>query len=159
MLMRQILTAATYLSPLLYRQPHGIPPLGPGAVVIAHFVEAEQVGEGEPGVGGPLADPAIGDCLRLRTETVVLLVEFFELLGRTERVGIGIDGLGPGNALRARNVASAQAPLLRILRHVGLLAPELLRTPHVHQLTLLPEMGQHVFPERANSRIVPLLNS
>ena len=48
---------------LLHRQPHRIAPLGPRPVVVPHLVEAEQVGEREPGVRGALADPAVGDRL------------------------------------------------------------------------------------------------
>src|SRR6266498_2670744 len=46
---------------LLDRRPHRVAPLGPRAVVIAHVLEAEQIGQREPGVRGALADPAVGN--------------------------------------------------------------------------------------------------
>ena len=40
--------------------PDGVAPLGPGAVVVADVVVAEQVVEHEPGVARALADTAVG---------------------------------------------------------------------------------------------------
>src|SRR6478672_5020267 len=52
-------------SPLLYRQSDRIAPLGPRAIVIPYVVEAKQVGERRPGMGGALANAAVGDRVRV----------------------------------------------------------------------------------------------
>ena len=38
-----------------------VAPLGPGAVVVAHVLDTEQLGEHKPGVSRALPDPAVGD--------------------------------------------------------------------------------------------------
>ena len=43
-------------------------PFGPGAVVDADVVAAEQLGEDEPGGGRPAADGAVGDQLAVAVE-------------------------------------------------------------------------------------------
>ena len=43
-------------------------PFGPRAVVDADVIASEQVGEGEPGGGGPAADRAVGDQLAVAVE-------------------------------------------------------------------------------------------
>src|SRR6185312_11634546 len=116
----------------------------------------EQVGEREPGVRRPLADPAVGDGLCVGAKTVVLLIELAELARGPEGVRVGIDRLGPGDAFRSGNMPAAEAAFLGIFRHVGLFPPELLGAPDIYQLTLLLEMGQHVLPERPDPGVVPL---
>ena len=53
-------------SPAAIGHPHGVAPLGPRAVVVAHARHAEQMGQHEPGVAGPLADAAVDDRLVVR---------------------------------------------------------------------------------------------
>src|SRR6266446_814428 len=43
------------------RRADQVAPLGPGAVIVADLVEAEEVLENEPGVRTALADAAVGD--------------------------------------------------------------------------------------------------
>src|SRR3984957_4596854 len=42
-------------------RPRPAAPFGPRSVVDADVIASEQVGEGEPGGGGPAADRAVGD--------------------------------------------------------------------------------------------------
>src|SRR5690606_21159504 len=77
------------------RRPDGAAPLGPGAVVVAHVLEAEQVGEQEPGVRAPLPDPAVGDDLLVPPEPALLFVDRPQLRGRPEGVRLGVDGARP----------------------------------------------------------------
>ena len=62
---------------------HAVAPLGPGAVVIAHVLIAEQVGEHKPGVAGALADAAVGDDVVGRLQAALLGVDLPQLLAPT----------------------------------------------------------------------------
>ena len=53
-----------------------VAPLGPGAVVVADLVEAQQILEDEPGVRTALADAAVGDDFVFAGDAFGL-VEFF----------------------------------------------------------------------------------
>ncbi len=52
---------------------------------------------------------------------------------------------------------SPKRPLLRVVGHVGELAAVLLRAPHVDQRTPVLDLLEHIFPERADPLVVPLL--
>src|SRR2546430_12855755 len=82
---------------LLDRRLHEVPPFRPGAVVVLHVRESEEVLQDEPGVGGPLADPAIGDDLLVRRDTL-WLVESFQLFNRLE-CPVLVPGLRPRTVL------------------------------------------------------------
>src|SRR5436309_1184974 len=56
-----VIVRPSSLLALLHRYADQRAVLGPGAVVVLGVLVAEQLGQGEPGVGGPLTDPAVGD--------------------------------------------------------------------------------------------------
>src|SRR5213593_2787896 len=72
--------ALTERSALLHRRPHQGPVLGPAPVVVLHARVPQQLGQGEPGVGGTLTDPAVGDDLTLLGDPGTF-VQRGELLG------------------------------------------------------------------------------
>src|SRR5688500_6447948 len=80
---------------LLDGHPHGITPLGPGAVVVADLGVAEQLVQHEPGVAGALADAAVGDDVLVRRDALAL-VERAQLVGRLEGL-VGVGGLRLGD--------------------------------------------------------------
>src|SRR5262249_1466448 len=141
-------------SRLLDRHAHGIAPLGPAAVVVADALVAEQIGEHEPGVAAPLADPAVGDDVVLRPEPDLAFVDGAQRGGILDRPVLRIRGTGPWPVLRAGDVPAAQNAFLRILRHVRALARELLRAAHVHHLLARAHVREHLVPERADARVV-----
>src|SRR5439155_9564835 len=107
-------------------------PLGPGAVVVADLVMAEQVAQHEPGVGAPLADAAVRDDLTASGQALSL-VDRPKLVGVLEASVFG-DGRGPRNVLRAGDVTTALRALLwKILRREQL-ARVLLRGADVDDL-------------------------
>src|SRR5690606_28823249 len=98
----------------LDRRAHRVAPLGPGAVVVADVPEAQQVGQHEPRVRRPLADPAIRDDLVVRTESVLLLVDRAQLRRGPERVRRRVHRPRPRNVLRPGDVAAPQRTLVRV---------------------------------------------
>src|SRR3954451_391149 len=114
------------------RRPHEVAPLRPRAVVVAHLRIPEQVVQHEPGVAGPLPDPAVRDHVVLRREAELVTVDPAQLVGSLERAVLVRRRL-PRLAQRTRDVPAAQRPLLRVLRHVRQLARVLLRAAHVDQ--------------------------
>src|SRR5436309_3448041 len=48
---------------LLVRHPNGVALVGLVAAEITRMLNAEEIGQGEPGVPGPLADPAVGNAV------------------------------------------------------------------------------------------------
>src|SRR6266576_4709769 len=143
---------------LLDRRAHRVAPLGPRAVVIAHVLEAEEIREREPGMRGSLPDPAIGNDVVGRLQSVLGFVNRAQLLSGPERVGLGRNRATPWNTLRARNVPAAQRAFVRILRHVQPLAAILLRAAHIHQLAAPLDVVLHLGTERADPRVVALLH-
>src|SRR5690625_6441747 len=87
-------------------QSHGVAPLCPRAVVVAHVLEAQQVLQGEPGVGGALADAAVGDHRLCGIEAELAGVDRLELGARAETAGLG-GGAGPGHGGRGGDRAVA----------------------------------------------------
>src|SRR5205807_4711239 len=85
--------------------------LGPRSVVVLHVGVAEQLVQGEPGVAGALADPAVRDG-RLGLVQAGLLVQLPDLV-------VGLEGavlvgrLAPRHVQRCRDVAGALRLLLR----------------------------------------------
>src|SRR5215469_9124250 len=71
----------------------------------------------EPGVAGPLSDPAVDDDVVLRAQPNLTGIDRVDLLAGPEgRVLRGC--AGPGDVPGARDVATAHRPLLRVIRHV-----------------------------------------
>src|SRR6185369_9885117 len=103
------------------RHPHQVAPLGPRAVIVADLWEAEQVGEDEPGVAGPLSDAAVGDHVIGQIEAELVLIYGREFGGALEGAVV-VGRLLPGLAHRTRDVTAADRTLLRVIRHVQQLA-------------------------------------
>src|SRR5438105_1136500 len=123
-----------------------VAPLGPRAVVVADVVEAEQVGQDEPGVARALADAAVGDDVVVGRQALLLLVDLTELVGRLEAAVLVRRPL-PRDAGGSGDVAAAQGSLLRVLGHVQLGAGVLLRGTHVDEGLARPDVGVDVVPE------------
>src|SRR4051794_12878178 len=98
---------ATPSRPLGDRGSNEVPPLAPGAVVVADPGIAEQIGQDEPGEARPLADPAVGDDVVGLLEADLALVDRAQLLGRLERAVL-VDRAAPGDVLGTRDVAAAE---------------------------------------------------
>src|SRR5699024_9210101 len=143
----------TRLGALRDRQAHAVAPLGPGAVVVADVLEAQQVGEHEPAVRRALADAAVDDRRRGGVEAELGLVDRLELGARAEAAVLG-GGAGPGHGAGGGDVPAAHGALLRVVRHVGALAGVLLRGAHVDQRAA--EEVQHVLAVGADRRILAL---
>src|SRR6478609_2919109 len=103
------------------RDPDGVAPLGPGTVVVAHGVEAQQVLEREPGVAGPLADAAVGHDVVALLEPGFVQVQGLQL-GAAAVGAVLRRRTGPRDGRRGGNVAAAQGALFRVGRHVRALA-------------------------------------
>src|SRR5699024_6250654 len=78
------------------RHGHDIAPFGPGSVVVAHVVVAEQVRENEPGVAGAFADAAVGDDLIARAQAGLVRIEVLEF-GRGLERAVLVGRLAPGH--------------------------------------------------------------
>src|SRR5262249_27433162 len=78
----------------------------PAAVVVAHVLQAQEVGQDEPRVARALADAAVGDRRPVRIDALLLQVNRPELVRRLERPARG-DGGAPGDALGTRHVPAA----------------------------------------------------
>ena len=87
------------LGALLDRDADQVAPLGPGAVVVADVLVAEQLVQHEPGVGRALADPAVGDDRLALGDHALAGVELAQLVGRLEGAVL-VDGLRPGTRRR-----------------------------------------------------------
>src|SRR6266567_4095803 len=61
---------------LLNRRADFVAPFGPRPVVIAHVIEAEQIGEDEPGVTGAFANSAIHDGVGARFHAALIEINF-----------------------------------------------------------------------------------
>ena len=115
------------------RHPHGVAPLGPRAVVVAHVVEAEQVRAARTRCGssarrcGSRRSTSSSGCRpapRGRSRRVRRAVL---------KVPSSARGARPRHALRRRDVAGAQRALLGVGGHVRALAGVLLGRAHVDQ--------------------------
>src|SRR6202521_5286 len=73
-----------------------VAPFGPGAVVVADLVEAEQILQNEPGVRAALADAAVGDDFVLAGDAFGL-VEIFQVV-------VGLEGTVFVGSLRPRDI-------------------------------------------------------
>src|SRR5271169_7246579 len=82
-----------------------VAPFGPGAVVVANLVDAEQIFQNKPGVGTALADAAVGDDFVIAGDAFGL-VELFEIvIGLEGAVFVG--GLCPRDVGGLGNVSGA----------------------------------------------------
>src|SRR3954464_9668049 len=88
----------SFLGARLDRRAHSVAPFGPAAVVIAHAIVAEEIGQHEPCVRGPLADAAVGHDVVGFLEPLLLLVDRAQRTGVLEG-SVGIRRSGPGHAL------------------------------------------------------------
>src|SRR5262249_26963276 len=111
-----------------------IPPLGPGAVVVLHVLEAEQMLHHEPGQARTLADTAARAHRRFARAALRGLhrLQVVEALEGAVLVAV----LPPRNALRAGNVPAALAGLGQTGRREDL-SSEFLRAADVDQCGLL----------------------
>src|SRR5829696_673945 len=139
----------------LYGGAYQVAPLGPRAVVVAHSVVAEQVGEHEPGVGGPLADPAVGYYVLSPAQAGLALVDLTQLVGALEGPVLP-DGPSPRHVRGPGNVPAPQSALLGIVGHVEKLSPVLAGAPHVNERPARLEVPLDVFPEGPDLLVVPL---
>src|SRR5882762_4079678 len=73
-----------------------VAPLGPGAVVVANLVEAQQILEDEPGVRAALADAAVGDDFVFAVDALGF-VKFLQVV-------VGLEGAVFVGGLRPRNI-------------------------------------------------------
>src|SRR5204863_513567 len=108
---------------------------GPRAIVVAHAIVAQEIGEHEPGVRRTLTDTAVRDHVVTGRESLFLLVNIAEVGGGLE-CAIAIRRARPRDILGAGDVATAQRSLLRVLRYVQLLARVLVRRADVDQLAV-----------------------
>src|SRR5699024_6914353 len=138
------------------RGPHRIAPFRPGAVVVAHVVQPQQVGEHEPRVARALADAAVGDDLAVVAPTRLLdsAVDLLEFCPRAE-AAVGGRGLRPRDRYGAGDVPAAEHALLRVLGHVGALAGVFVGRAHVDERPGAEEV-EHMALVGADGRIVPL---
>src|SRR5690606_39505589 len=84
--------------------PDRVAPFGPGTVVVADRVAAEQVLEHEPGVAGAFTDSAVDGEGIGRAHVAVDGVEF----GAGPKAAVGAQGAGPGDVDGGRDMAAAQ---------------------------------------------------
>src|SRR5215216_7148796 len=127
------------LSGPLDRHPDQVAPLHPGAVVVAHVAEPEQLAEHEPGVAGALADAAVGDDVVVGLEAELALVDGPQLVDLLEGAVLVGRPL-PGHVGRAGDVAAAQRPLLGVVGHGQQLARVLAGRAHVDQPAATPDV-------------------
>ena len=138
----------------LDRGAYQVAPLGPRSVVVLALLEAEQIGEHEPGVRGALADSAVGDDGTTPGEPRLFLVDLLELVRALEEVRVGIGCPRPGDVLGTRDMAASERAFVRVVGHVEALAPVFLRAAHVHQRTLSLHVRHDVVAERPDARVV-----
>src|SRR4029453_13229543 len=105
--------------------------LGPATVVVANSWVTQQIGEHEPRMRGALTYTAVGHYVLVGRD-ILTAVDSLKLLLRLERA-ILLYRCGPGDVLRAGDVAAALRPLLRIVHHVQQLARVLRVGAHVHK--------------------------
>src|SRR5687767_8042536 len=94
-------------SGLLHGRSDEVAPFGPGAVVVPHILESQEVLENEPGMARTLADPAVGNH-RFVGGHALRLVQGLQLVMALERAVV-VARFGPGDALGTWNVAAALA--------------------------------------------------
>src|SRR6185503_9646174 len=146
------LSERSLLRPLLDWCADGIPPLGPAAVVISDAIVAEEVGENEPGMGGTLADAAVGDYVVAFLEALLSFVDCAQRAGFLE-ASIQVRGACPGHTASSLDVPSTQRPLLGIVRHMRALARVFLRRANVDQWLAGVGVLAH-FPEESADLLV-----
>src|SRR5215217_5403277 len=139
----------------LYRSPHQVTPLGPGAVVVTHAPITEEVLQDEPRVGRALSYPAISYYVVPLAEADLSLVDLLQLIGALEGP-ILPHGPRPRHVSCPWDVPSPESPLLWVVGHVKEFAPVLTGTPHVDHLSPGLQVPLHVLPERPYLGVVPL---
>src|SRR5438876_12220875 len=95
---------------LLDGRAHQRAPLRPRPIVVAHVLVAEEVRQDEPGVGGALADAAVGDHVFVRRYALAL-VELRELVRRFKGA-VFVHRLRPDDVLRPWDVPAALGSFL-----------------------------------------------
>jgi hypothetical protein len=130
-------------------------PLGPRSVVVADLRIAEELGQDEPGVRAPLADPAIRHDLLVGRDALTL-VQRTQLLDGQESARRLVDRLRPRDVPRARDVARALRLLLRKMRRRQQLASELLRRANVHHR--MAGLAEHLVGDLSAKRADPLID-
>src|SRR4051812_19035882 len=135
---------------LLDWHPDEIAPLRPAAIVVADLLEPEKIPEREPCMAAALPDAAVRDRLRPGLQPVLLLVERLQFACRLEFPGVRVHRARPGDALRARDVAAADRPFVRVIGHVEPSACKFFGAAHVDELSVAFDMPEHLVAERAN---------
>src|SRR6478672_4441421 len=135
----------------LDRDAHGVAPLGPRAVVVAHRLETEQVRQDEPRVRRALADAAVRDHVVRGRESLLLQVDGLEVLTGLERAVL-VGRTCPRHGLGAGDVSAAHRTLLRVVGHVQQLARVLAGGADVDEW--LAEMREHVVLEGTDRGVV-----
>src|SRR5215212_6763230 len=139
----------------LYRGADQVAPLGPRTVVVAYVVVAEEVGEHEPGVGGPLPDPAVGYYVFSPAEAGLALVDLTQLVGALEGPVLP-DRPRPRHVRGPGNVTAPERPFLRIVGHVEELALVLAGAPHVNERPARLEVLLDVLLEGPDLLVIPI---
>src|SRR4030081_2679757 len=116
----------------LNRDTHHGSPFRPGPVVVPDRRVAEQLVEHEPGVRTALPDPAVRDNGEIGREALAL-VEAAQQLLRKEGARFRVDGFGPGDVPRSRDVPGLLRLLLGKVGRRKQLAAVLLGRAHVDQ--------------------------
>ena len=111
------------LNLLLDASAYDAAPLGPEAIVVADVAASQKLGQNELGVGGTLADPAIGDDLFAAVDPFTAAVGL-QVIGRLESAI-----LGPQPVLKER------WPRWGWVRHAGRLPKEGSRGPETRRCT------------------------
>src|SRR5919112_2628947 len=153
--MRLLRSRAVNPSLALYGGADQVAPLGPRAVVVAHVVVAEEVGENEPGVRGALPDPEVRYYVFPPAEAGLALVDAAQLVGALEGPVLP-DGPRPRHVRGSGNVPAPEGALLGVVGHVQQLALVLAGAPHVNERPAGLQVLLHVLLEGPYPRVVPL---
>src|SRR5580704_1705897 len=139
---------------LLDRSPHLVAPFRPRAVVILYVLESQKFRQNKPRMTRALANPAVNDGVLRGVETKIINVNLPKFFNRFERSIISGRGF-PRNALRRRNVPSAQNSLLGIFRHMSYFSLEFTRRTNIDQRLTSLALLQSLVVERANLVVRP----
>src|ERR1700722_6468438 len=92
----------------LNRGADQVAPFRPGSVVVFHILNSQEIFQDEPAMAGALADAAVGDSWLMEIDAG-FRVELAQLIRALKRA-VFVGRPGPGDVLRARDVAGALRP-------------------------------------------------